>query len=1201
MSSPGGREVGRVSIRVVPDSEGFRRDLQRELEAVENSLRVTIPVDFDVDTAALRAQIEGINARVTVPVDFDVDVDAATLRAQLEALSGGRITIPVDLDIDIGALQAQLQALDSQTVNIRVSIDGVALALAELAALDAAVRDLDGRTININADVDIAAALAQIAALQAAITALGNINLGGGGGGGIGGGGFGRGGVFGQIASAIAAALVLAPALAVAGAGVTAAWGAVSTAIAAVPGALALLAAPIATVAIGFDGVKEAARTLKPEFEKLQTLLNATFLNGLTPVFEQLGGVFPTLTTGLHDIAHAVVGVADNLTGMLTSFSGLLLIRGLLDGVATALQNMAPGISNITEALLIVGSRSSAFDALSEAVNRFGTAFRQDVLNLMASGTLDAAFRGLGDVLGELAEGFSSLVTNGIEVFAAAAPGVTSFLDDLSGFFNRFDFASLGASVGAVFEGLGTALEGVPTETFREIEESFKGLGEVFKSQSFQSDLQTMIGGIPEAIDAIGALTSAFADIGGKIALGFEALDLANTRFAGFIEGLNAAADDFTVPPQAQKFFQDFDTILDTGFEQITGISAAEWDGVAQVNATGAAAAGAAGAAGAAAGFAQTGTAGAAAATGAFGSIEGAVGAAGAAVTGTAGSSLSGVPGVVEGALAPIPETTLAILQQIAPIIERSFNGLSVFAAIGMNRVATAVQNGGPVIANALRVGLLGLEQVVVPALGLINQQFQLYGQVWGVTLAAALSGLAGNATAGMVPVQAAITAALTAVNATIIASVGVWALSVQLGFQRITTAVTTGMASLGPAVTLGLTAVNASIIAGVGVWALSVQLGMLNVTTAITAGFAGVGAAAAAGLAAINGVIIAGVGVWALSATFGMQGVTSAVTAGFTGISAAAAAGLAAVNGVIIAGVSVWAASVRLGFATINAAVTGGFVNVGAAVAIGMAAGNSAITAGMASWVAAITSSMAVIVSAVRVGVAQMSVAVSTGFSAIAAAAAAGMAAVNSRVIAGMSSLRASVQIGISGAVATLNGAVGQFRAAGSNMGAALAAGLNSQVGAVQAAAARLANAAAAATRAAAAIRSPSRVFMQLGDYMGQGIAIGLDQSHQQIIRSARDLVDDVVSETARLQSVFTAPSDLSGWAAGFEAQVRASVTQTGVGAAGGMTPGDAELLAAVNAQTRALLAVLRANGRTPSAVTAREMRAYSEAGVFT
>jgi hypothetical protein len=133
VAGPAGRQVGQVSIRVVPDTDGFRRDLQRELNEIEHSLELTIPVKFDVDTAALRAQLEALNPEVTIPVDFDVDT--AGLRAQLETLQNARIDIPVNLDLDTGALQAELAALDRFSVNIDVSVDGLDEAVASLTSL----------------------------------------------------------------------------------------------------------------------------------------------------------------------------------------------------------------------------------------------------------------------------------------------------------------------------------------------------------------------------------------------------------------------------------------------------------------------------------------------------------------------------------------------------------------------------------------------------------------------------------------------------------------------------------------------------------------------------------------------------------------------------------------------------------------------------------------------------------------------------------------------------------------------------------------------------------------------------------------------------------------------------------------------------------------------------------------------------------
>ncbi|WP_131807440.1 hypothetical protein, partial [Mycobacteroides abscessus] len=42
------REVGRVSVRVVPDTDGFRRDLKRQLESIVKGVEAKINVNPDV-------------------------------------------------------------------------------------------------------------------------------------------------------------------------------------------------------------------------------------------------------------------------------------------------------------------------------------------------------------------------------------------------------------------------------------------------------------------------------------------------------------------------------------------------------------------------------------------------------------------------------------------------------------------------------------------------------------------------------------------------------------------------------------------------------------------------------------------------------------------------------------------------------------------------------------------------------------------------------------------------------------------------------------------------------------------------------------------------------------------------------------------------------------------------------------------------
>ncbi|MDM2572631.1 hypothetical protein PP614_20305, partial [Mycobacteroides abscessus] len=82
------REVGRISVRVVPDTDGFRRSLKRQLEAITKGLEAKVDIDPD-----LKGFRQKVNA-ATKGMDAHIQVHADTARARAEMLalqkSGGR-------------------------------------------------------------------------------------------------------------------------------------------------------------------------------------------------------------------------------------------------------------------------------------------------------------------------------------------------------------------------------------------------------------------------------------------------------------------------------------------------------------------------------------------------------------------------------------------------------------------------------------------------------------------------------------------------------------------------------------------------------------------------------------------------------------------------------------------------------------------------------------------------------------------------------------------------------------------------------------------------------------------------------------------------------------------------------------------------------------------------------------------------------
>lgn len=123
-------------------------------------------------------------------------------------------------------------------------------------------------------------------------------------------------------------------------------------------------------------------------------------------------------------------------------------------------------------------------------------------------------------------------------------------------------------------------------------------------------------------------------------------------------------------------------------------------------------------------------------------------------------------------------------------------------------------------------------------------------------------------------------------------------------------------------------------------------------------------------------------------------------------------------------------------------------------------------------------------------------------------------MGGVVSAVRSGMSRAASAARAGgaqISAAVrSALNQAVAAARsAAGAMIGAGLAAGIRSQIGAVAAAANELVAQANRAARAAAQIHSPSRLFAEVGSFIGQGMAVGMDSTRGLISQSSRAMIN--------------------------------------------------------------------------------------------
>ncbi|WP_280350338.1 phage tail protein [Nocardia abscessus] len=186
MSGPGGQVVGRVSVRVLPDTDKFRERLRQQLEEETRGLDVTIGAELErgaaeeLASAAQRAAEAAERAAEVVEVGIEAERGAterltASVDAAVETAERAARSIDVDLDLDesgfMGGLQALLAAADAAVDDIEVGIDADMGSL--IGDLEAAVQAAEQLAeIDVDLDLDdssIARMAAEIEALSSAV------------------------------------------------------------------------------------------------------------------------------------------------------------------------------------------------------------------------------------------------------------------------------------------------------------------------------------------------------------------------------------------------------------------------------------------------------------------------------------------------------------------------------------------------------------------------------------------------------------------------------------------------------------------------------------------------------------------------------------------------------------------------------------------------------------------------------------------------------------------------------------------------------------------------------------------------------------------------------------------------------------------------------------------------------------------------
>ncbi|AHY27088.1 tape measure protein [Mycobacterium phage Phantastic] len=504
----GGTEVGRISIRVVPNLDNFYRELKTKLEAIEKTLRGNVPIDIDLDAKGTRAKMAalmaGLKAQAAAGVDVPVDVNNKGLgvawrefRAGLadfgrlgkQAAQGvkayrdevNRLTLEQQRQRPLlnhtyawwrsnnvmarrGAqvLRDFTDALRTQQQWLRQQDRTLSANQARWKSWMMAIRDANVHATN------------GFRRFQNAIRALRS-------GGGDDGDGFAR--VFGSLGRfgdeaekagsqvehvgkkflgltrmgwlVTGVFLAAAPAISL-----------VAGLLAGLPSLIGAFGAGVGVVALGMDGIEAAAQRLMPAFDAVKAAVSSTFEQGLGPIFDNFAQKIPLLQGGLQTVAQGMINMFQGVSNALTSNAGIQQIQNILANTAGFFSQLQGPIQTATSSFLTLAEAGSqSFGYLSGSLGTFATQFDQMVQRVTSSGVFDGAMKGLSQTLDGVTNLFTRLMESGLQAMGQLGGPLNTFLTGIGDLAVALmpALTSLSGLFGNVVGQLGTSLAPIVT------------------------------------------------------------------------------------------------------------------------------------------------------------------------------------------------------------------------------------------------------------------------------------------------------------------------------------------------------------------------------------------------------------------------------------------------------------------------------------------------------------------------------------------------------------------------------------------------------------------------------------------------------------------------------------------------------------------------------------------------------------------
>lgn len=411
------KSVGKVSVRVVPDTSHVREEIEAQLKKELAGFVIRVPVKVDTkQLGQVRKQLaQASNDLRDLDFSKSIDFDMNPFETAIARIVTG-----------IHQMQEGLKNVLTRSKQIAISFRDSVNVVGRMRKYWQGVRDEVGSTgRTVTRVLSVRAFKSVIGSVQAlgrgfrnvgrearrGLSGLGDLTV-----------SVSR-GLLSMAGSAVKATAALIPtsraglilfAVLAAGAPIL---GLISGLLAGLPSLVFAFAAPIAAIALGFDGIKQAASVLKDDVDALKASLSKNFAEGMAPVFEQLQSIFPVLDRGLNKVADGTIAWAQAFTDVVTSARGSAQIETILNNVGKLFQQMTPFVTNFTQAFLTMAEAgSNQFGLLADVLNRFAKSFNEMIDRAVGSGVFAKAIEGLAMVTESLLQLFVRLFDAGLQV-----------------------------------------------------------------------------------------------------------------------------------------------------------------------------------------------------------------------------------------------------------------------------------------------------------------------------------------------------------------------------------------------------------------------------------------------------------------------------------------------------------------------------------------------------------------------------------------------------------------------------------------------------------------------------------------------------------------------------------------------------------------------------------------------------------------